>query len=91
MEGNERTLHEILTELRELKSIVVGQLQQSEYVTPAEAAQKLGRAVWTVQQYLRTGALRGERSGARSGPFGRWVIHVDELDRFKLRRPQSRR
>jgi hypothetical protein len=99
MEGNENKLAELLVrrlaefmaeimaEFRDLKRLVEDQAQESEFVTPAQAAIKLKRAVWTVQQYLRTGALRGQRSGARSGRFERWVIHVNEIERFKKEGP----
>lgn len=72
----------VLRELRELRESIDRLVPQKLYYNSAETAQILGKALWTTLQYLRTGALRGERSRAKAGPFNKWVVARIEIERF---------
>jgi len=50
--------------------------EMSDYLTTAEAAEKVRVSPCTITRLIRTGAIRAEKAGRR------WLIEPDELKRW---------
>ena len=85
----EERLNEIEKRLNILLGLVERMATNKTHYTTAEAAKRLGRANFTVQQYCRKGAILAQKSSARRGRFERWVIEHAEICRFEREGPRK--
>ena len=80
-----------LDKIEQLLKTILGMLDEhtrhKTHLTTAQAAKRLGKAEFTVQQYCRRGILKAEKSNALRGPYATWVIPYDEVCRFEREGP----
>ena len=56
-------------------------LPDRQWFTPAEVANELGKAEFTVREWCRNGRMLASKTGERGG-VGEWRIHRDEIARY---------
>lgn len=56
--------------------------QSREWFTPAEVANQLGKAEFTVREWCRNHRILASKTGDRGG-VGDWRIHRDEVTRYR--------
>ena len=72
-----------LEELTEKVDFLVRQRTAKDWYTPAEFAQLIGKAVFTVQSYCRCGRVHANKKGSGRGKHQSWAISHDELMRYE--------
>jgi len=62
---------------------LAGKHPQKEWYTPADAAQILGRAAYTIREWARHGRIRASKRRCGRGTAKEWMISADELRRIQ--------
>jgi hypothetical protein len=84
----EQRLDQIEKMLHAVLDLLEGLASHKAHLTTAQAAKRLGKAEFTIQQYCRQGILKAEKSNALRGPYATWVIPYDEVCRFEREGPR---
>jgi transposase len=77
------TLEERLEKIEAMLIVLVERQQVREWYSTEQAAQLLGRAEFTVREWLRLGRLKGEKRVSGRGAHPAWVISHAELLRYQ--------
>lgn len=78
--------NEIVNRLAKIEQVLHTLLQQKivkEWYTPAEAAEILNRAEWTVREWCRLGRIHADKRTCGRGNSLEWIISHEELERIR--------
>jgi hypothetical protein len=65
-----------------LEQLVTG-MRNKDWYSVAEVAVLVDRSEYQVRQWCKSGKIRAEKSGRRSGRFQTWVVSREELLRYE--------
>ena len=77
---------EILAKLERIESALQHLVRErvvKDYYTPAEVAEKLGKAEFTVREWCRQGRIWAEKRQCGRGASREWIISNEELTRIQ--------
>jgi len=77
------TTDERLVRIEELLLRLVQQKPDKELYTPAEVAEILERAEWTVREWCRLGRVNADKRPCGRGSSQEWIISHEELQRIR--------
>ena len=77
------TTDERLDRIESLLRSLIEQRTVKEFYTPAEVAQILNRAEWTVREWCRLGRVNAEKRPCGRGRSQEWIVSHAELGRIR--------
>lgn len=85
-QNSSENLNAIVERLERIEATLkqlVDQRTTKEWYTPAEAAQRLGKAEFTVREWCRLGRIHAEKRRCGRGRSQEWMIAQAELERIQ--------
>jgi hypothetical protein len=72
-----------LNQFKEMVSQLLSKPKTKDWYTPAEAAELLDRAEWTVREWCRNQRVHAKKRSGGRGKALEWIISHDELVRIQ--------
>jgi transposase len=76
-------LHARLTRIEEILATLVTEKTHQEFYSTSEAAERLGKAEFTVREWCRLGRVRAQKRLTGRGRSHEWMISNEEIIRIR--------